>query len=146
MESIIPEKGEMPPKQIQIVNKTYIVTSAARLEPAVDSEDSAKMPSSTGQCGDKTKNKKFPWVLKKLKRLLTSFLVSSHCWRAAQFLATWTITQLVEEWSERSTTGSLSSISGTMAPGRQWVAALKNQKFLIMECPTINVVFNCWFS
>ena len=50
------------------------------------------------------------------------------------------MTRLVEDGSERSSPGSLSRMSGTVAPGKQCVVALKNLMSLIMESPTINVV------
>ena len=58
MDSVSPEEGQTIPKQIKIVNKTHGVGSTDGLEPSVEAEDSAEMPCSTGQCGDRTGNKK----------------------------------------------------------------------------------------
>lgn len=79
-------------------------------------------------------------VFRKLKRSLKSFLVSSDCRRAVSFDPTWTITRLIEDGSERSRPGSLSRMTGTVAPGKQCVVELKKRMFLVMESPTIRVV------
>ncbi|KAF3834539.1 hypothetical protein F7725_027097 [Dissostichus mawsoni] len=65
---------------------------------------------------------------------------NSDCWRAVSFDPTWTISRLTEDGSECSSPGSFSRMTGTVAPGRQRVAALKNRMFLVMESPIINVV------
>ena len=82
----------------------------------------------------------FPQTLKKDKRPLKSFLVSSDCSQAKSLVLTWTITRLIEEGSESSSPGSLYRISGTVAPGKQRVTALKKQIFLMMESLVISVV------
>ena len=56
------------------------------------------------------------------------------------FIPAWTITLWIEAGSDCSREGSLSRMSGTVAPGKQCVAALKKRVFLIMESPTISVV------
>ena len=82
----------------------------------------------------------FSQLRRRLKSFSKSFFVSSDCWRAVSFDPTWTISLLTDDGSECSSPGSLSRITGTVAPGRQRVAALKNRMFLIMESPIMNVV------
>lgn len=46
----------------------------------------------------------------------------------------------MEDKSERSSPGSLSKMTGSVAPGKQRVVILKKRMCLIMESPTIKVV------
>lgn len=46
--------------------------------------------------------------------------------------------------SDWSSPGSLSRITRSVAPGKQWVATLKKRVFLIMESSTIRVVGSGW--
>ena len=153
MNSIGPEEGKTVPKQVKIVYKTYIAMSTSGLEPSVKAKDSAEPLSSTGHCGNRTRDKN-THCTRKLKRSLKSFLVNSNCWRAVSFDPTWTITRLVEDGSECSRPGSLSRMTRIVAPGRQCVVELKKRMFLVMESLTISIVgrkrgrgdAECWIS
>lgn len=76
-------------------------------------------------------------------RLLTSCII---------FVPILIIIRLVEDRSEYSSPGSLSMMSGIVAPGKQRVAVPK--MFVIRESPTINMALEkkgwggggCWFS
>ncbi|KAF3837639.1 hypothetical protein F7725_009407 [Dissostichus mawsoni] len=80
------------------------------------------------------------WVAPESEMAGVSEEENSDCWRAVSFDPTWTISRLTEDGSECSSPGSFSRMTGTVAPGRQRVAALKNRMFLVMESPIINVV------
>lgn len=77
--------GGTGPKQIKVINKTYIESSAGGLESGVETQDSAEA------------------------------------------VPTFTPTLFIEDGSERSRPGSLSSTTRTVAPGEQQVAALEKQ-------------------
>ena len=57
MNSVGLKQGGAVPEQIKIVDKTYLVSSAGRLQPGVETEDSAKTPRSTGKSREGTADK-----------------------------------------------------------------------------------------
>lgn len=81
-----------------------------------------------------------PDLLKRLKRSLKSALVSSDVLLDVSFEPMCTIRRVMEGGSERSSSGSFSSNTTTVAPGKHRVSALKNRVCLMMESPTIKVV------
>ena len=82
----------------------------------------------------------FPQRFKKEKRSLKSRFVSSVCRRAISLWPVWSITRCMEDGRELISSGSLSRMDVTLAPGKQRVVALKKRIFLVMLSPTIKVV------
>lgn len=82
----------------------------------------------------------FPQSFKTVKRRLKSFLVRSDSRRDVSFVPTCTTIVVMEVGREGSNSKSLSKMTGTVAPGKQRVMALKKRMFLVMESPMINVV------
>ena len=82
----------------------------------------------------------FPLLVRKFKRSLKSFLVSSDCLRAVSLEPTWTRTLFMEDGRECNSAGSFFRRTGTVDPGKQCVATLIKRTFRIIESPTINVV------
>lgn len=73
-------------------------------------------------------------------RVLKSFLVCFLSWRSTLFVPTMPITRMAKDGNVHSSPVSVSWMTGNVASGRQWVVALENWIFLIMESPTANVV------
>ena len=82
----------------------------------------------------------FPVSFKRLKSRLKSLLVTSDFLREVSFEPTCTTIFETEEGREGSRWRSLSRMTGTVAPGKQCVMALKNLMYLVIESPMISVV------
>lgn len=67
-------------------------------------------------------------------------LVRSDSRRVVSFVPTWTTTLSMELGSESKRDRNLSKKTGTVAQGRQYVIALKNQIFLVMESSVLSVL------
>ena len=74
------------------------------------------------------------------KRELKALLVSSVAARARSLDPTCTTIRVMDEGSDCSSLGCFPKITGTVAPGRQQVVALKKRIFLVIESPIIRVV------
>ena len=82
----------------------------------------------------------FPVSFKTFKRILKSLLVRSDSRRQVSFVPTCSTIREMEAGSEGSKFRNLSRITGTVAPGKQRVIALKKWMSLVIESPMINVV------